>query len=236
MSLWTNEVLEGWWRVDEIRYRPSDILALQSRKRRYFFEHTEAVEDKLQRMLSTIERDFDKLIRGLMEKRTAVEMLIERINLLYAPLKQDSDIQGYRSQLRLWNQHRYSVGRTAGYVAMRRISTERLTIYYPMLHPKYENAIQIRKDHVLLAVHKWQPGDPALRIDWEMYQALAAASAGRLIDVQPYHILRRLDLFLRSLGFEVGRAYSEETIEWGDYKNRQLITIRVNREQLRYRE
>jgi hypothetical protein len=117
---------------------------------------------------------------------------------------------------------------------MRSISSDQLTIYYPELNPKYEQALEINKDHVLLAVRNWLPGDPALRVDWEMYKALAAARQGKLIDVQPYHILRRLDLFMRSLGPEVGRVYSIETIEWSDYRQRAVVTMRVNRRKLTY--
>ncbi|MCI0564898.1 MAG: hypothetical protein L0332_31890 [Chloroflexi bacterium] len=235
MPLWMNEVKDGWWRNDEIQQRPSDLKSLQNRKRRYFFEYVEPVEEKLQRMLSVTEQNFDRLVQGGWGEQQAVEQLVEMINLLYAPLRHgEGQNQGYRFRLRLWNEHRYSVGPSPGYVAMRSISSDKLTVYYPALNPKYEEAIEIRRDHILLAVKRWEPGAPALRVDWEMYQALAAAKEGKLIDVQPYHILRRLDLFLRSLGFEVGRAYAEETVEWSDYRQRRVVTIRVHRDEMRY--
>lgn len=235
MALWYGEIREGWWRKEEIGERPSDLNALQNLKRRYFFEHEEPAEAKLRRMLSVTEQTFDELVQGKRSEQQAVEEIVEMINLLYAPLRYgEGQNQGYRFRLRLWNNHRYSVGQSPGYVAMRSIPSDKLTIYYPALNPKYEDAIQIRRDHVLLAVKQWEPGAPALRVDWEMYQALSAAKEGKLVDVQPYHILRRLDLFLRSLGFEVGRAYAEETIEWSDYRQRRLVALRVHRDEQRY--
>lgn len=233
MSLWMRELRDGW--TTEEPYQPIDLDALRVLKRRYFFEHQEPTKAKLRRVLSDIEREFDDLVQREWGEHESVEQLIEMINLLYAPLKgADGQGQGYRYRLRLWNKHRYSVGQTPGYFAMRSISSDKLTIYYPELNPKYEQALEINKDHVLLAVRNWLPGDPALRVDWEMYKALAAARQGKLIDVQPYHILRRLDLFMRSLGPEVGRVYSIETVEWSDYRQRVVVTMRVNRRKLTY--
>lgn len=233
MSLWMREIRDGW--TIEEPYQPTDLDALKVLKRRYFFEHQESTKTKLRRVLSDIEREFDDLVQGEWGEHESVERLIEMINLLYAPLKGgNGQGQGYRYRLRLWNKHRYSVGQTPGYFAMRSISSDQLTIYYPELNPKYEQALEINKDHVLLAVRNWLPGDPALRVDWEMYKALAAARQGKLIDVQPYHILRRLDLFMRSLGPEVGRVYSIETVEWSDYRQRAVVTMRVNRRKLTY--
>lgn len=117
---------------------------------------------------------------------------------------------------------------------MRSLPADKLTIYRPKTAPHLADALQVRQDHVLLGVRAWQPGDPALRIDWPMYQALAAASTGTPLAVQPFYILRRLDLFLRSLGQDAGGAREIETIEWSDHRRRALHTVRVNRTQRRY--
>ena len=121
-------------------------------------------------------------------------------------------------------------------LAMRSIEVSKLQIYHPRLNPKYDDAIDIHEDHVLLAVEKWLPGDAGLRIDWKMYQSLSSASQGKLIHVQPYHILRRLDLFLRRLGSEVARTSPVETVEWSNYKQRTIVRMRINRDKMGYQE
>jgi hypothetical protein len=69
-----------------------------------------------------------------------------------------------------------------------------------------------------------------------MYQSLVAAQAGLPIALQPFHILRRLDLFLRSLGQDVGGPREMETIEWSTQRCRTDTTsVRVSRSQREYK-
>jgi hypothetical protein len=117
---------------------------------------------------------------------------------------------------------------------LRFYSADNLELYHPTLNPKYENALEIHQDHVLLGTRYWLPGDPALRVDWEMYRALASAKNGTPIDVQPYHILRRLDLFLGQLGLLVSNYAPIETIEWSDHAQRKVVQLRVNRNERKY--
>lgn len=235
MQLWMDGIKEDW--IMEESHQPKDLKALKVLKRRYFFEHSEPIEKKLTRVMSNTEREFDELVTREEHSQEDVEKLVEMINLFYAPLPSNTgQNQGYRYRLRLWNNHRYSVGQTAGYVSMRAIEASKLQIYHPRLNPKYDGAIDIHQDHILLAVQNWLPGDAALRVDWEMYQALSAARQGKLIHVQPYHILRRLDLFLRRLGFEVARTSPVEIIEWSNYKQRTVVRMCVDRNRMSYRE
>jgi len=98
-----------------------------------------------------------------------------------------------------------------------------------------EQAIDLRQDHVLLGVQRYQPGYPALRIDWPMYQALVAAQEGLPIALQPFHILRRLDLFLRSLGQNVGGPRDTEMIEWSTQRRGINTTpVRISRSRRTY--
>lgn len=204
-------------------------------KRRYFFEHNEPVVNKYRRMVTGISQEFLDLLAST-DSEMAAQSLIEKINLFYAPLSK-SKVSNYRDRLYLWNQHRYSIGgQLPGYVAMRSISSSLLQIYHPRLNPAYEGAVEVRQDHVLLAVQNWLPGDPALRVDWEMFKSLWDAKQGMVIEVQPYSILRRLDLFLRSLGPEAGNWSAIETIKWGDYRRRSEVTIKVDRRKSAYRE
>src|SRR5581483_11262024 len=175
------------------------------------------------------EYDFGTLIEGELDDPSEVENLVGMINNLYAPMHshQGTDQRSYR--LRLWNSHRYSVGNRPGYFAMRSIPADNLTIYRPKATPQIADAMEVRQDHVLLAVRDWIAGDPGLRIDWPMYQALTSAHYGTPIEVQPFHILRRLDLFLRSLGPEGGGSRHIENIEWSNHQYRTLVSIRVNR-------
>ena len=78
------------------------------------------------------------------------------------------------------------------------------------------------------------PGEPSLRIDWEMFRALANTENGTPIDVQPHHILRRLDLFLRQLGLLISNYAPIETIEWSDPARRDVVRLRVNRNERKY--
>lgn len=234
--LWTNETEILQWFDDENPAQPANLRELQTLKRRVYFEQQDSVDTQFARMLPEAEKDFYKLLDSMQSSKHEVEKLVEKINLFYAPLGKESQAAGYRFRLRLWNKHRYAVGGVANYFAMRTISAERLTIYHPNLNNKYQDAMPIHQDHVLLAVHDWLPGDPALRIDWEMFQALNSARNGKPIVVQPYHILRRLDLFLRQLGNEVGKTDPVETIEWIDHLNRKVISINVKREDRSYME
>lgn len=160
------------------------------------------------------------------------------LNLFYAPLstKRGEGDRGYPYQLRLWDKHRFAIGGAPSYFAMRTYSAEKLTLYYPQLNSKYQEAMPIHRDHVLLAVHNWLPGDPALRVDWEMYQALASAKEGKPIDIQPYHILRRLDLFLRQLSDDVSNSAPIETIEWSERRARRVVSLRIDRRERKFVE
>ena len=174
------------------------IRRIKSPRRQDSFEHQHDTDKLLQRTLPITEYNFGALIKGEIDDPSEVENLVGMINNLYAPLHAHQRLD-QRYRLRLWNSHRYSVGNRPGYFAMRSIPADNLTIYRPKAIPQIAQAMGIRKDHALLAVQDWVPGDPSLRIDWPMYQALTSAHYGTPIEVQPFHILRRLDLFLRSL-------------------------------------
>jgi hypothetical protein len=234
LELWSGNVNNGWLISRPVGNNnpPSTLDHLRAMKRRYFLEHEEAVEDKYRRMATGVSQEFDQLLHNT-DPELAVPDLVEMINLFYAPRSKESN---YRDRLYLWNQHRYSIGQPPGYIAMRSLSSDSLQVYLSKLNPIYEEAVTVRQDHVLLAVRNWLPGDPALRIDWEMYKALWEAKQGKAIEVQPYSTLRRLDLFLRSLGRIAGNWSSIENIIWGDYKKRRIVTIRVSRNKLAYQE
>jgi hypothetical protein len=230
LQLWSGDLNNDWivprptWENSPI----NNLIALRTAKRRYFFEHSESVVNKYRRMVTGISQEFMDLLNG-MDSATAIQNLIEKINLFYAPLS-NSMKGNYRDRLYLWNQHRYSIGgQLPGYVAMRSLSSSSFQIYHPKLNPLYEDAVEVRQDHLLFAVRNWMPGDAALRVDWEMFKALWDAKQGMAIEVQPYSILRRLDLFLRSLGSEAGNWSSMETIKWGDYRRRNEVTIKIER-------
>ena len=234
-KLWAGAIRDGWLMPEPLVISPDSLVELRSLKRRYFFEHRHDTAKLLQRTLPSTEYNFGELIKGKLDDPSEVENLVGMINNLYAPLHahQRSD-QRYR--LRLWNSHRYSVGNRPGYFAMRSIPADNLIIYRPKAVPQIAQAMEIRQDHVLLAVQDWVPGDPSLRIDWPMYQALTSAYYGTPIEVQPFHILRRLDLFLRSLGPEAGGSRHIENIEWSDHKQWTLVSIRVNRTNQNYEQ
>lgn len=230
-KLWAGTIRDGWSMLESTVILPSSLEELRILKRRYFFEHQHNTDKLLQRMLPTTEHNFGALIKGEIDDPSEVENLISMINNLYAPLHAH---QRYR--LRLWNSHRYSAGNRPGYFAMRSIPADNLTIYRPKAIPQIAQTMEIRHDHVLLAVQDWVPGDPSLRIDWPIYQALTSAHQGTPIEVQPFHILRRLDLFLRSLGPEAGGSRHIENIEWSDHQHRTPVSIRVNRTNQSYEE
>jgi hypothetical protein len=234
-KLCAGAIRDGWSVSDPAVILPDSLEELRTLKRRYFFEHRHDTEKLLQRMLPTTEYNFGALIKGELDDPSEVENLVDMINNFYAPLHahQRTD-QRYR--LRLWNSHRYSVGNRPGYFAMRSIPADNLTIYRPKAIPQIAQAMEIRQDHVLLAVQNWVPGDPRLRLDWPIYQALTSAHYGTPIEVQPFHILRRLDLFLRSLGPEAGGSRHVENIEWSDHQHRTPVSIRVNRTNQSYEE
>lgn len=236
LQLWAGHMTNGWLVSGSSgsTNSPHDLIELRSLKRRYFFEHDEPVNEKLQRMMTDVEQRFGDLLRQT-DSEMAVQDLVEMINLFYAPLT-SSQHRNYHDRLYLWNQHRYSIGQPPGYVAMRSLGANLLHIYRPKLNPAYDNAMTVRQDHVLLAVNDWLPGEPALRVDWEMFKALWEAKQGKAIEVQPYSILRRLDLFLRSLGPEAGNWAAVETIHWGDYKKQRLVSMKVNRRNMTYQE
>jgi len=237
LKLWSGELNNNWLVTRPIGQNGPliDLNGLRTAKRRYFFEHNEPAMNKYRRMVTGISQKFMELLDS-MDSEEPVQSLIEMINLFYAPLP-NSKVGNYRDRLYLWNQHRYSLGgQLPGYVAMRSLSSGSLQIYHPRLNPAYEGAVEVRQDHVLLAVQNWLPGDPALRVDWEMFKSLWDAKQGMAIEVQPYSILRRLDLFLRSLGTEAGNWSSIETIKWGDYRRRSEVVIKVDRRKAAYRE
>jgi len=233
-KLWKGVLCDGWLFPDPVVRAPGNLEELCILKRRYFFEHEHDTEKLLERMLPTTERKFSELIEGKLDDPSEVENLVGMINTFYAPLKVRSMDHNYR--LRLWNSHRYSAGNPPGYFAMRSIPADHLTIYRPKANPKLDQAIAIRQDHVLLAVQDWQPGDPSLRIDWLMYQALTSADKGTPIEVQPFYILRRLDLFLRCLGPEAGGPRHIENVEWSDHKHRTIVSVRINRNTQSYEQ
>jgi hypothetical protein len=233
LALWNGEIHDEW--IFDKPSKPSTILELRRLKRRYFFEHAHDKEEQLQRMLPGSTSGFDQIVNQKKDRITATEELIWQINMLYAP-RYSQETSDYALRLRLWNSHRYAVGEAPGYVAMRSLPSDKFTLYYPQLAPQLEQAIDLRQDHVLLGVQRYQPGDPALRIDWPMYQSLVAAQAGLPIALQPFHILRRLDLFLRSLGQDVGGSREMETIEWSTQRRRTDTTsVRVSRSQREYK-
>jgi len=235
LDLWNGLEVDAAWIDEKTVSQPTNLDELRSLKRRYFFESNEEDKELLKRLLSETESEFKDLLDDKQDAREKVEKLVRWINLFYAPQANSQDYS-YRSQLRLWNSHRYSVGSVPGYFALRFYSGDNLELYHPTLNPKYQNALEIHRDHVLLGMRYWLPGDPALRIDWEMFQALANAANGTPIDVQPYHILRRLDLFLRQLGLLVSNYAPIETIEWSDHARREVVRLRINRNDRTYEE
>ena len=235
LNLWNGSEVDAEWIDVETVSQPATLNELRSLKRRYYFESNEQSQVLFQRLLSETEAKFNDLFEKKRDNQDKVEELVKMINLFYAPGANEQDFS-YRSQLRLWNSHRYSLGSVPGYFAMRFYSAEKLELYQPTLNPKYKNALQVHQDHVLLGTRYWLPGDPSLHIDWEMFSALANAANGKPIDVQPYHILRRLDLFLRQLGLLVTNYAPIETIEWNDHVRRDVMRLRVNRNEYKYEE
>jgi hypothetical protein len=227
MRLWMQPRNYSWLMTNPAVVQPATLAELRILKRRYFFEEQSHDSRVLvDRMLNETERGFNRLISGTNDSRSEVERVIAMINAVYAP--QSGGLE-HPHLLRLWNTHRYSIGTTPGYVAMRTLSRETFQIYYPRVAPHLVDAMEIRRDHVLFGVKNWEVGDPALRIDWPMYQCLAAALGGRPIDAQPFHILRRLDLFLRQLGPYAGGTREIENIEVSTPRHRRLSSIRVSR-------
>ena len=233
LDLWNGSKVDANWIDEEIVSQPRNLDELRFLKRRYFFESKEKSKVLFERALSKTEFKFNELFDKRKDVRDKVETLVKMINCFYAPHASKEDYS-YRSQLRLWNSHRYSVGSVPGYFALRFYSAENLELYQPFLNPKYENALQIHQDHVLLGTRYWLPGDPFLRVDWEMFRILASAENGTPIDVQPYHILRRLDMFLRQLGLLVSNYAPIETIEWSDHMRHDVVRLRVNRNERQY--
>jgi hypothetical protein len=237
MPLWSGNIQQQEWLASSPIKQPATLTELRSLKRRYYFEHIHDTDKFLQRVLPVTDRHFLALLTNTEEdERAHVEKLLFMINAFYAPLQQPDKQREFRYQLHLWNSHRYAVGSAPGYVAMRFLSADKFTIYRPKLTPTLDNAIDIHQDHVLLGTQRWQPGDPALRVDWPMYQALVAAQMGHPIDIQPFHILRRLDLFLRHLGQDAGGSREIETVLMSDQRRRQVERVRVNRRTRQYEE
>lgn len=232
LELWAGRVTSGWLIPERTGLSPATLRDLQVLKRRYFFEHDHVTAELLKRMLSVSESAFNALLKGEVDHRSAVEDIILMINTFYAPLVADQQ-SDHRSRLRLWNHHRYSAGGATGYMSMHSISSEALTLYWPRVAPKLAGALNVRQDHVLLGAHGWRPGDVGLLIDWPMYKALADARNGTPVDVQPFHILRRLDSFLRNLSSS-SDTRQVETIEWYDRRRRSQELVRVNRSNQRY--
>jgi hypothetical protein len=237
MDLWTGKVDYGWLFVNHNPIaKPSTMQELRELKRRYFFEHEHDTKAVVRRVLSDTEREFYDLTQGEIDDYEVVERLVEMINLLYAPLQVTrGQSQGYRYRLRLWHRHRYAIGPVPGYVAMQSFPATRLQIYRPRLNPKYQQALEVRQEHVLLGTENWQPSAPALHVNWEMYNALSAAKQGRPIDAQPFYILRRLNLFLRKLGSTVRQTSTIENVEWSNPRRRSVVTLRVDRKSQGYR-
>lgn len=226
IQLW-NQDSKISWIGDSPTFTPKSLDELRQLKRRYFFEGEDSADEQFGRTLSKTSMDFKKLLGDDTLDNKHIADLIEKINKFYAPSSNSS--LGYRSQLRLWDQHRYAVGNVPGYFAMRSFSAEKLVLYRPRLNQKYVGSMTIYHDHVLLGTRGWLPGDPALRIDWGMYQALSDAQTGKRIETQPFHILRRLDLFLRQLGTRTTNYHPIETIEWSERRPNSLVQLRVNR-------
>lgn len=237
MPLWSGNIQQQEWLASGPIKQPATLTELRSLKRRYYFEHMHDTDKFLQRVLPVTDRRFLALLTNTEEdERVYAEELLSMINAFYAPIHQSDKQRAFRYQLHLWNSHRYAVGSAPGYVAMRFLAVDKFTIHRPQLTPVLDNAIDIHQDHVLLGTRCWQPGDPALRVDWPMYQALAAAQMGHPIDIQPFHILRRLDLFLRHLGQDAGGSREIETVLMSDQRRRQVEHVRVNRRIRRYEE
>ncbi len=238
MQLWQGTVRAGWLMNDppHQQKQPATLQELRRLKRRYFFEHEHDTKTLLERMMSTSEAEFDKLVTGYCDDEDEVQNLVHMINTLYAPYRDvhEQDPHGYKLRLRFWNSHRYAVGTRPGYVAMRLLPSDKLRIYRPKLAAHLAKALSIRQDHVLFGIHAYRPGDPALHIDWTMYQALTSAKQGKPIDVQPFHLLRRLDLFLRHLAPHAMGPRDIETVEWSNHRQRHLEKVRVNRTKRSY--
>jgi hypothetical protein len=235
MPLWSGEIQSHEWLLSIPVKQPATLTELRTLKRRYYFEHIHNTDQFLQRVLPVTDRRFLALLTNTEEDEHAhVEDLLAMINAFYAPLQQPDKQREFHYQLHLWNSHRYAVGRAPGYVAMRFLPADKFAIYRPQLIPTLDNAIDIHQDHILLGTRRWQPGDPALRIDWPMYQALATAQMGLPIDIQPYHILRRLDLFLRHLGQDAGGSREIETVLMSDQRRRHVEYMRINRRTHQY--
>ncbi len=225
IALWRGDISENW--LGDKPMQPSSIHELRHLKRRFFFEQEHDHHVYFGRVLSSVEDEFRTLMIGNGDDRAFVQKIVAMINMFYAPNNKDSD---YEYRLRLWNNHRYSVGTIPGYFAMRSISCDKLDIYRPTVATHLKNYLDIHQNHILLGVQNWQRGDPALKVDWTLFQALSSARSGMPIDVQPFHIQRRLDLFLRSLGVDAGGSRPIETIEWSDHRRRTIKSVRVNRE------
>lgn len=235
IALW-NGTASTAWTGEAPAYIPRSLNELYSLKRRYYFEGPESADEQFKRMLSGTLNSFRQLLNDERLDNEHIADLVQMINLFYAPTQDPAVANGYRTQLRLWDTHRYSLGSTPGYFSIRSFSAEKLSLYRPRLNQKYNNTMQIHRDHVLLGTRSWLPGDPALRVDWEMYQALSEAADGKPINTQPFHILRRLDLFLRQLGTLITNYHPIETIEWSDRQERNLIQLRINRTNRRFEE
>jgi len=222
-GLWKGTIHNGWLISEPLVTSPGTLEELRILKRRYYFEHHHDTKKLLQRMLPTMEYRFSELIEGKLDTPSEVENLVGMINTFYAPTRGSQNTDQHYYRLRLWNSHRYASGAAPGYFAMRSVPADNLTLYWPKANPAVAHAMEIRQDHVLLAFQGWEPGEPGLRVDWPMYQALTSAQSGTPIDVQPLYILRRLDLFLRSLGPESGGQRHIENIEWSNHKKRTLV-------------
>ncbi len=233
MKLWLGQISDGWSFFKPPIVEPGNLAELRRLKRRYFFEHSHNTEKLVRRMLSHTERGYHNLVNGKSDDFIQKQELVRKINMLYAPVRESMG-QDYRDRLRLWNSHRYSTGQVPGYFAMRSVSVDALDIYRPHINPRFNSpqlgsVLKVHQDHIVLGMKHWKDNGPILRVDWEMYQALTAAEQGRPIDVQPSHLLRRLDLFLRKLGSKAGDVRSVERIEWSNHRLRKLAGIGVDR-------
>ncbi len=233
IALWNGTVSNDW--IGETpAYIPKSLDELRSLKRRYYFEGPESADEQFSRMLSETLISFRKLLNDEGLDNENIANLVKMINQFYAPTQSQEVLIGYRAQLRLWDTHRYSLGSRPGYFSIRSFPSDKLTLYRPRLNQKYNNTMQIHRDHVLLGTRSWLPGDPALRINWEIFQALSEAAVGKPIDMQPFHIMRRLDLFLRQLGTLTTNYHPIETIEWSNRQERNLTQLRINRANRRF--
>jgi len=199
----------------------NNTIQFELRKRQFFFFNTDG------QVLIDICDDDISLFKRFLNKddKTCIKELIAKLNAFFG-------IKRTRSELDVWNGHRFNNSPRNMLVSTDKLKISKFDIGRPTLRPSMQSGIDVNYNYILL--RRSDNHDVFLRVDLEMFCLFAEAERGVPMLYIESPAAKRVWRFIEQLQGAGGTHDDELTITLLDVEDKKELCVTIDMEDKRY--